>query len=57
MRNSLIWVGVMIALIVIAGKIPKTTPEWLIIDTGAILFWCLAGMLLALRFVVRFVKH
>ena len=56
MKNFFIWFVVLVALIIIAGKIPKTAQEWLIIDTGAIVFWVLAGALLALRFVVRFVR-
>ena len=55
MKNALIWITVLLVILFVAGKTPKTAHEWLLIETGAVLFWCFAGFMLFARAVYRFV--
>jgi hypothetical protein len=55
MKNALIWIVVFVAICLIAGKTPKSEHVWLIIETGALLFWCATGVMLFVRFLYRFV--
>ena len=57
MIGAIVWVVIFVALIIIAGKIPKASEEWLIIDTASIMFWIFCGVLVALRAFIRYVKH
>lgn len=56
-RNAIIWVVGFFALIILAGKIPKAEVDWRIVDLGAILFWCFAGIMLFIRWAHHFVTR
>lgn len=55
MLSFLIWVGGLLAVILIAHFTPKTQHAWLIIEAGLFLFWCCAGAMLFIRWAYRFI--
>ncbi len=54
MVNAIIWILGLVALVILAGKIPAAWVEWRIIELGGIVFWLFAGMILLVRFVWTF---
>jgi len=56
MRNALIWSTVFVVLLFIAGKTPKSEQTWMIVETGALLYWCAFGAILFTRGLWRFIS-
>ena len=57
MKNALIWIVGFVVICLVAGKTPKQEQFWLIVETGALLFWSFVGIMLAARGFYRFVRH
>ncbi len=53
MKNALIWFTVFLLLLLVAGITPKSAQEWLIVETGAVMFWMVVGLFLFARLMWR----
>lgn len=54
MRNLAIWIVGMVVILFAVGKTPKSEHAWLICEFGVFLWWAAFGVILAVRFLYRF---